>query len=129
MGILVFMYMICSVRTNVVFFLIFLLLDIALFLLTGAYWKAAEGNAEAFGSLSVVSSLLHLYRIIQSDQHDQASGALVFAFCMLGFYLLFAQLLQAVEFPLDLPVGDLSTRFKRKSAYTNSQSADMESGA
>jgi hypothetical protein len=59
MGILVFMYMICSVRTNVVFFLIFLLLDIALFLLTGAYWKAAEGNAAAFGSLSMVSSLLH----------------------------------------------------------------------
>jgi hypothetical protein len=45
---------------------------------------------------------------------------------MLGFYLLFAQLLQSVEFPLDLPVGDLSTRFMRKSADTNGQSADME---
>jgi uncharacterized protein len=59
MGILVFMYMICSVRTNVVLFLIFLILDIALFLLTGAYWKAAEGNAAAFENLSVVSSPLY----------------------------------------------------------------------
>jgi len=34
----------------------------------------------------------------------------VFAFCMLGFYLLFAQLLQALDFAISLPVGDLSTR-------------------
>ena len=37
---------------------------------------------------------------------------------MLGFYLLFVQLLESVEFPLSLPVGDLSSRFgnkKRKS--------------
>lgn len=29
---------------------------------------------------------------------------------MFGFYLLFAQLLASVQFPLDLPVGDLSSR-------------------
>jgi hypothetical protein len=33
---------------------------------------------------------------------------------MLGWYLLFAQLLQSVEFPLNLPVGDLSSRIKMR---------------
>lgn len=44
----------------------------------------------------------------------QASGAFVFAFCMLGFYLLFAQLLESVQFPLHLPVGDLSKRIRSR---------------
>jgi succinate-acetate transporter protein len=56
MGILVFMYLICSLRTNIVFFLIFFFLDIALFLLTGAYWKAAHGNAAAYENLAILSN-------------------------------------------------------------------------
>jgi len=36
---------------------------------------------------------------------------------VLGWYLLFVQLLESVDFPLTLPVGDLSQRFgKRRSA-------------
>ncbi|KAK1059079.1 hypothetical protein LTR74_012871 [Friedmanniomyces endolithicus] len=97
MGVLVLMYLVCSLRTNIVFFLIFLFLDVALWLLAGAYFKAAEGDAVTFVQLEV------------------ASGACVFVFCVLGWYLLFAQLLVAVEFPLNLPVGDLSTRILRKS--------------
>lgn len=54
MGLVVFMYLICSLRTNVVFFCIFLFLDIAFFLLSGAYWKAAQGDMEAFHKLEVV---------------------------------------------------------------------------
>lgn len=57
MGLLVFMYLICSLRTNVVFFSIFFFLDIALFLLTAAYWKAAEGDAATFHTLEVVSQV------------------------------------------------------------------------
>jgi succinate-acetate transporter protein len=56
MGILVFMYLICSLRTIVVFFLIFLFLDIALFLLTGAYLKAAHGEIATYERLIVVSN-------------------------------------------------------------------------
>jgi succinate-acetate transporter protein len=55
MGVLVFMYLICSLRTNVVFFIIFLLLDISLFLLTAAYWKGAAGDTAAFEKLEIVS--------------------------------------------------------------------------
>ncbi|EGX89359.1 transcriptional activator of ethanol catabolism AlcS [Cordyceps militaris CM01] len=92
MGILVFMYLICALRTNVVFFAIFFFLDISLFLLAGAYWKGATGDMQAFHKLQV------------------ATGAFVFVFCVFGWYLLFVQLLRSVDFPLDLPVGDLSRR-------------------
>jgi len=54
MGILVFMYLVCSLRINVVFFTIFLFLDIALFLLVGAYWKASNGDMAAYETLIVV---------------------------------------------------------------------------
>ncbi|KAK6382039.1 hypothetical protein LTS17_003924 [Exophiala oligosperma] len=70
--------------------------SLAVLLLTGAYWKAAQGDVVTFQKLEV------------------ASGAFVFAICILGFYLLFAQLLESVEFPLQLPVGDLSKRFARR---------------
>jgi succinate-acetate transporter protein len=48
------MYLICSTRINVVFFMIFLFLDIALFLLTGAYYKASHGAAATAEKLFVV---------------------------------------------------------------------------
>lgn len=54
----------------------------------------------------------------------QATGACVFVFCVLGWYLLFAQLLATVEFPLDLPVGDLSKYWKKKAH--KKQGADLE---
>jgi hypothetical protein len=38
----------------------------------------------------------------------QGGGAALFFASMLGFYLLTAQLLDSVGFPLTLPVGDLS---------------------
>jgi len=118
MGIIVFMYLICSIRINVVFFGIFLFLDIALFLLTGAYWKASAGDLVAFEKLEIVSWRV-LSRVTTAANEVQATGAFVFALCILGFYLLFAQLLESVQFPLHLPVGDLSSRVgnrKRKSA-------------
>lgn len=38
----------------------------------------------------------------------QTGGALAFAFCMLTIYLLLIQIMEAVDFPFTLPVGDLS---------------------
>lgn len=110
MGIIVFMYLICSIRTNVVFFGIFFLLDVALFLLTGAYWKASHGDLVAFEKLSIVSWRVSS-DVTTAANEVQATGAFVFTFCILGLYLLFVQLLESVQFPLHLPVGDLSTKF------------------
>jgi succinate-acetate transporter protein len=55
MGILVFMFLICSLRTSIVFFLIFLCLDIGFFLLTAAYFRASKGDVTGFERLAVVS--------------------------------------------------------------------------
>lgn len=53
---------------------------------------------------------------IQLTVAVQGAGAITFAMTLLAFYLLFTMLLESVDFPLTLPVGDLSTRFKGKRA-------------
>jgi succinate-acetate transporter protein len=97
MGLLCFIYLICSLRTNVVFFSIFLLLVPAFTLLAGVFWKIAEATPEALATAL-------------KAQH--AAGGLVFAVALLGWYLVFVQLLASVDFPLNLPVGDLSRFIK-----------------
>lgn len=57
MGLLSVVFLICSLRTNVAFFIIFLTLAITFGLLTGAYWAMAEdftGNAQYANKLLVV---------------------------------------------------------------------------
>ncbi len=57
MGLLCLVYLICSIRTNIVFVIIFLSLVIAFGLLTGAYWMLAQdytGNAAKAHKLVVV---------------------------------------------------------------------------
>jgi uncharacterized protein len=93
LGLLCFIFLICSLRTNVVFFTIFLLLVPAFSCLAATFWKIAEGTPGA------LSTAVHA-------QH--AAGGLFFAVSLLGWYLLFVQLLASVDFPLSLPVGDLS---------------------
>lgn len=93
-GVLTFCYLICSIRTNAIFMAIFLFLDIALFLLAAAYWIGAEGRLALAGNLQI------------------ASGAFVFAFCILAWYLFLAQLMQSLDFPFSLPIFDLSSKIK-----------------
>jgi succinate-acetate transporter protein len=97
MGLLCFVFLICSLRTNVVFFAIFLLLVPAFTLLAGVFWKIAEGTPEALAT---------------AVKAQHAAGGLTFAVALLGWYLLFVQLLASVDFPLNLPVGDLSRFIK-----------------
>lgn len=42
----------------------------------------------------------------------QGGGATAFVTAMLGWYLFFALCFAAVDFPIQLPVGDLSTTIK-----------------
>lgn len=88
MGVLCLVYLIVSIRTNIVFFLIFLLLIPAFGCLAGYFFCAAIGEVK----LVLLT----------------AAGALTFVICLLGWYLFLVQLLAAVDFPLNLPVGDLS---------------------
>jgi succinate-acetate transporter protein len=85
MGILCLIYLICSIRTNLVFFLIFFTLVPAFGLLAGAFLHAAKGNA----GIAV--------------KCQEAAGAFTFVTCMCGWYILLAIMLASVDFPFDLP--------------------------
>ncbi|KAI5856878.1 GPR1/FUN34/yaaH family-domain-containing protein [Tricharina praecox] len=97
MGLLSFIYLICSVRTNVLMVGIFLGLTIAFPLLTAAYWNVGEGNAATAATL----------------QHGAGGTLLVVS--GLAWYAFLAAMLLSVDFPIDLPVGDLSTTIRGKS--------------
>ncbi len=90
MGVLSFVYLIASLRTNILFFLIFLTLCPMYCCLAASDWQNARGNKDAALTL----------------QH--AGGALAFMSCLIGWYDFFVLVLLAVDFPLNLPVGDLS---------------------
>lgn len=92
MGVLCFIYFIVSLRTNIIFALIFLLLVPSFGCLTAVFFYGALGEAAPTLQLT--------------------AGALTFVICLLGWYLFFVQLLAAVDFPLNLPVGDLSRFIK-----------------
>jgi uncharacterized protein len=97
MGLLCFFFLICSLRTNIVFFAIFLCLVPAFTCMAATFWKIAEGTPSAL-------------QTALKTQH--AAGGLTFTVSLLGWYLFFVQLLASVDFPLNLPVGDLSRFIK-----------------
>ncbi|EME79659.1 uncharacterized protein MYCFIDRAFT_142753, partial [Pseudocercospora fijiensis CIRAD86] len=93
MGLLCFLYMILALRTNLVFFLIFMTLVPAFGLLAAAYWNLAKGTPAAAAS---------------ANTYIIAAGALTFVTDMLGWWIFFAILLASLDFPFQLPVVDLS---------------------
>ncbi|KAH8672294.1 GPR1/FUN34/yaaH family-domain-containing protein [Ilyonectria robusta] len=100
MGLLAVVYLICALRTNVVFVIIFFTLIPAFALLTGAFWVLAEdytGNADLANKLFV------------------AAGAILFCTCAAGWYILVAIMFEIVDFPIQLPVGDLSSVIQGRS--------------
>ncbi|KAI5475615.1 hypothetical protein MNV49_001125 [Pseudohyphozyma bogoriensis] len=83
-------YLIASLRTNVVFVLLFFWLDITFWLLVAAYLRLGHGN-EA-----------HITTILKT------AGAFAFLTCCMGWYLLVVLLFGSTGIPISLPVGDLS---------------------
>jgi len=92
MSLLCFVYLIVALRTNIVFVLIFATLVAAFGCLAEFFFSIGEGNPKT------------------TMQH--AAGGCTFVTSLLGWYLFFVQLLAAVDFPLNLPVGDLSQFIK-----------------
>jgi len=97
MALICFVYLICSLRTNLCFMGIFLCLVPTFCCLAAAFWKLAEGSPQAAA-------------VALKCQH--AAGGLAFTVCLLGWYLFTVQLLASVDFPVNLPVGDLSVIIK-----------------
>jgi uncharacterized protein len=90
MAVLCLIYLICALRTNLVFVIIFAGLLGGFTLLTATFWQLAEGASTGAGRT------LYL-----------AGGSFLVS-CMAGWYLLLALLLGSVDFPIALPVVDLS---------------------
>ncbi|APA13810.1 hypothetical protein SS1G_13899 [Sclerotinia sclerotiorum 1980 UF-70] len=110
MGVLCLMYLVCSLRTNVVFVIIFFTLVVAFALLSAKYWHIANGvgNTDA-GKLALAGRL------------QIAAGATLFVTSMAGWWIFFAIMLAALDFPFQIPVGDLSTLIKGASERQKSK--------
>lgn len=86
-----------SLRTNLVFVLIFVGASIGFFLAAASYWVIAEGN-QALGR-----KLL------------RGTGGCFFFADLMGWYLLFSAVIASMELPIpDLPVVDLSKYIKAR---------------
>ncbi|CDM31639.1 hypothetical protein DTO013E5_2089 [Penicillium roqueforti] len=90
-NLLCFFYLICSFRTNFVLVYILFTVVIGVGLINAAYWYLAMQETVLAGKFQI------------------GGGAVLFAACLGGWYLLFSLLLESVDFPLRLPVGDLSS--------------------
>ncbi|KIX08618.1 uncharacterized protein Z518_03274 [Rhinocladiella mackenziei CBS 650.93] len=101
MAVLCLIYLVCALRTNLVFVIIFAGLFVGFIFLTATFWFTAEGDSAA-------SRTLHL------------GGAAFFITCMAGWYLLLALLFLSVDFPIQLPLVDLSGWIQSYSAKSKS---------
>ncbi|KAI4179636.1 MAG: hypothetical protein L6R41_007720 [Letrouitia leprolyta] len=102
MGMVCFVFLICSLRTNIVFFVIFLTLVCAFGCLAGAYFNLAL----VYENATNVAAATRAGRLVV------AGGAFTFVTSLAGWYIFFAIMLASLDFPLQVPVGDLSTLIK-----------------
>lgn len=89
-GFALFTFFIFTTMINTVFALIFLLVSVACWVLSGAYWKVASGDYTTAGHL------------------QKAGGALLFIVAALGWYMTFIIMAGEMRMKIKLPVGDLS---------------------
>lgn len=109
-GVLCLVYLVCSLRTNIAFVIIFFTLVLAFGLLTGTYFYNAQGKTALAGRLLV------------------AAGACAFVTCVSGWWIFLGLMLAAVDFPIQLPVGDLS-RFIKGASDRRKMNRDEEAMA
>ncbi|OJJ57943.1 hypothetical protein ASPSYDRAFT_153100 [Aspergillus sydowii CBS 593.65] len=91
LALLTFIYLICSIRTNLCLFTALFLLVITFGLTAGSFFQLANGAEELGERLQV------------------AAGAFNFALCIPIWHIFLTQILEAVDFPFRIPVGDLSS--------------------
>ena len=94
MSLLCAIYAVAALRTNICLVMILVLFTTAFPCLAAAYFYGARGHVAA------------------SNANRIAGGAQAFTASMIAWYLWCSMVFESVDFPLVLPVGDLSTRFK-----------------
>ncbi|EME38819.1 hypothetical protein DOTSEDRAFT_66810 [Dothistroma septosporum NZE10] len=103
MALLCLLYTIAALRTNICLVVILLCFTVTFPCLTASYFYAANG----------MMTLAKTTRI--------AGAAFAFVASMVGWYLWFSLVLESVDFPISLPVGDLSKYIKGKSEKAKSE--------
>ena len=94
-GFALFTFFIFTLKTNLVFALIFFFVSLGAWVLSGAYWKVASGN----------------YAMAMKLQ--KTGGALLFIVGCLGWYMTFVMMAAEMRLTISLPVGDLSHLWPR----------------
>lgn len=97
MSVMSAVFFICSFRANICFVVIFLALTLAFAFLTAAYWYFAldyVGNAAYAGKMVV------------------GAGSSAFVAVSFGWWVFVSTMLATLDFPFQLPVGDLTTIIK-----------------
>jgi hypothetical protein len=107
MAIMCFIYLICSIRTNVFFVILFMCLVVGFSCLAGQYWQGAKGNIAMAGTL------------------QKTAGAFLFVVCACGWWLFFAQMLAALDFPFQIP-GKRSSGLYRHNTNISAQLATFQ---
>ncbi|KAI5363643.1 Putative acetate transporter GPR1/FUN34/SatP family [Septoria linicola] len=87
--ILMFFFFLCSLRTNVVFVIIFATIFPAVACLTAVFYYAADGEMDKAHDCQV------------------AAGGILFSTCIVGWYLFAGLIFPSVDFPIPIPLGDL----------------------
>lgn len=118
MGFLSLIFLICSLRTNIIYFIVFLTLVVGFFLEAGEYFAIGAAAVNAAATLRIVStypsgghtpttkSRLTIGSLVQG------AGISYFISVAAGWYILLAQMLAALDFPFSIPVGDISMMIK-----------------
>ncbi|KAL8726169.1 MAG: hypothetical protein Q9166_006886 [cf. Caloplaca sp. 2 TL-2023] len=98
MSLICFIFLICSLRTNIVFFVIFLTLACGFGCLAGAYFNLAL----------FYENPTNMAAATRASRCVMAGGAFTFVTSLAGWYIFFAIMLASLDFPIQIPVGDLS---------------------
>ncbi|KAL9596657.1 MAG: hypothetical protein Q9219_005652 [cf. Caloplaca sp. 3 TL-2023] len=104
MGLICLIFLLCSLRTNVVFFIIFLTLVLAFACLSAAYFNLAL----------VYENPMNTSAATRARRLVVAGGACAFVTSLAGWYIFLAIMLASLDFPVQVPVGDLSRVIKGK---------------
>jgi len=94
MGIFCLICLVCSLRTNGCFFMIFFTLVLTFGLLAGTYLHLSGGDADTAVKL------------------QEGAGACLLVCCIFAWWIFISIMLASLDFPWSLPVGDLSKVIK-----------------
>jgi uncharacterized protein len=114
MCLLCFIYMIAALRTNICLVLILFTFVLAFPCLAASYFDAARGELGLSSTLRIAGGgEFHSLLLFLAAAND--CTAFAFSGSVIAWYLWTSMIMESVDFPIALPVGDLSKLIKGRS--------------